>query len=265
MTDWDSERLDASAELMLAGIPNHDQEARWLEEHVRRCGLSERVYRELVQRRVAGEPLQYVMGSSQFYDVELEVGPGVLIPRPETEVLVELAENLYPGEGRICDLCTGSGAIALSLAKLFPQAEVTATDLSPEALAYATRNRERLGLDNVTLLQGDLFEPLEKGSAFVLLTANPPYVSPEAYETLEPVVKDYEPALALRAEEDGLALIRRICTGAGEFLEDEGWLLMEIGDDQGSRVSGMLLGAGFRNIQIHRDYTGRERIAVAQK
>ena len=262
MTDWDSDCLDASAELMMAGIENHEQEARWLMEYVRRCGFSDHVFQKLVQRRVSGDPLQYVMGSCQFYESELEVGPGVLIPRPETEVLVELAENLYPGDGAICDLCTGSGAIALSLAKLFPEAKVTATDISEEALAYARRNRERLALDNVTLLQGDLFAPLPKDARYVLMTANPPYVPSDAYETLPPVVKDYEPELALRAEEDGLAVIRRICEGAGNFLEEEGWLLMEIGDDQ---VSALLQKCGFQNVQIHRDYTGRERIAVAQK
>ena len=171
-----------------------------------------------VQRRIDGEPLQYIMGDVDFHCVNLLVGPGVLIPRPETEQLVELALNRLAIDGPVLDLCTGSGAIALAIAASRPSRTIYGTDISPEALVWAEKNSRKLKADNVTLLEGDLFQPLPPDSRFALITANPPYVSSVEYETLEPVVKEHEPQIALVAEEDGLAILHRIAEEAFDRL-----------------------------------------------
>lgn len=265
MTAWETICRNAGEALVASGVENGRQEARWLVEFAVKNGCSPEQFDEMVRRRVNGEPLQYIMGSCDFYGFELMVGKGVLIPRPETEVLVEIAEQLLAADGTVLDLCTGSGAIALALAALKPNAQITGVDISPDALFYARSNQKRLKVENVRWLEGDLFAPLEKDETFDMITANPPYVAPTEYEQLETVVKDYEPKLALVAENEGLAIIQRIIDGAKTHLDDGGWLLMEIGEEQGGRVLKMLSDAGFRETRIQKDYAGKDRIAVGKR
>ncbi|HQC54020.1 MAG TPA: peptide chain release factor N(5)-glutamine methyltransferase, partial [Lentisphaeria bacterium] len=207
---------EAIRTLQDGGIANARQEARWLLNQIleasagqsRRSddGLTpeqEELLRSRLNRRVAGEPLQYIMGNVDFHCVQLDIGPGVLIPRPETEQLVEIAIGLYPGDGEICDACTGSGAIAIALAKTFPQAKVTATDISARALAWARQNASRLQLANVAFHQGDLLAPIPPAARFALITANPPYIAPDEYTRLDSTIKDHEPPEALIAHDHG--------------------------------------------------------------
>ena len=268
--------------LEASGNDNARSEACWMLEElleVSAAGLSTRLqepmperiaqtFREQIRRRASGEPLQYVIGNVDFFNVRLEVGPGVLIPRPETEELVEfVVETLFNGASpnSICDVCTGSGAIALALATAFSNAHVWGTDISREALAWAERNLLRLALGNVTFLQGDLFAPLPREARFELITANPPYVSASAYEGLENVIKDYEPRLALAAADEGLALLKRIVKEAWNWLLPKGWLVCEIGDDQGDAMKELLENEGYEDISIRQDMAHRDRMAVGRK
>ncbi len=259
--------LDAGRRLVSAGVENGAQEARWV---LSQCLLERkgswdeacrRRFWECIGKREEGEPLQYVLGSVEFFNVMLEVGPGVLIPRPETEQLTERALRLYGG-GAILDLCTGSGAIALALAKALGEAEVVGVDLSEEALSYAHRNVARLRLgDRVRFCRGDLYGGVPVGRRFDLIVSNPPYVSEGEYARLEAVVREHEPRLALVAGRDGLDVLRRIAAGARSWLEPGGWLLCEIGDGQGEAVRALFAGAGLERVEVGRDYADQERFA----
>lgn len=268
---------EAAVALRALGIHNGPQEARWLWLHVLReqpraapCSggaeldaATEAAFRRLLQRRVRGEPLQYVLGSAEFYGLELEVGPGVLIPRPETERLVDFALPFCTDGVVLCDVCTGSGAIALALVHERPRlGAVYGTDLSAEALGYARRNAARLGLP-VTLLQGDLFAPLAAGLRCGVITANPPYVSPDAYETLPAEVREREPRLALWAAEGGLAVVARIARESRALLAPGGVVLCEISSEQGEAAARLFAAAGFGPVAVRRDYADRERVVVA--
>ncbi|MCK5801700.1 MAG: peptide chain release factor N(5)-glutamine methyltransferase [Lentisphaeria bacterium] len=269
----------SAAQLVGVGIQNARQEAGWLLAHVLGhspiavpvCG-SERVprekvecFQELLVCRLAGEPLQYIIGSTEFYGLELAVGPGVLIPRPETERLVDFAVELCPSPGSVCDLCTGSGAVALALAhELGENVEVTAVDISEKALAYARRNAESLALDHVEFLLGDLFGPVPPDARFDVVTANPPYVSPSAYNALPEEVRAHEPRLALWADDCGLALVRRIAEEARHFLSPHGYLLCEISSEQGAGAVDLLTALGYTQIEVRKDYTGRDRVVVGR-
>ena len=225
----------------------------------------QRAFEKQVERRAQGEPLQYVMGSAAFHCIELAVGPGVLIPRPETEQLVELALKKCPANAEVLDLCTGSGAIALAMAMQRPNAHFTGVDISEEALCYARQNKNRLGALNVEFLLGDLFAPLPAGTRFALVTANPPYVSEKDYENLEPVVREFEPRQALLAEENGLAVLRRIAEGVESFLVDGGFVISEIGDEQGRAVKRIFQEVNLQDVQILKDYSEKDRFVVAVK
>lgn len=223
---------------------------------------------EWVCRRIAGEPFQYIVGSVEFYNIELAVGPGVLIPRPETELLVEHALQLLadtPSGTEVLDLCTGSGAIPLALAHERPDLSYLGIDLSPEALAWAEHNRASLNPPLCQFLQGDLFAPLgPPRPRFRLITANPPYVSPVEYRELPSEVKDFEPQLALEADDDGMAIEKRIADEARGHLQPDGWLLLEIGESQGKRLAEHLQSLGYQEVAILKDLAGRDRIAQAQ-
>lgn len=225
------------------------------------------VLRQLLRRRAAGEPLQYITGSAGFFKGELLVGPGVLIPRPETERLVEVALDRYPGAGPILDLCTGSGAIALALAGELPEAEIVATDISPDALSWAERNRDRYAPGTgatVRFLSGDLFAPVGD-RRFALITANPPYVTDAEFAALPPEIRNHEPAGALVAGVDGLDLVRRIAEGAPSHLLPGGWLVCEIGETQAAAVTECFTAAGLCEPEIIRDYNQRDRVVAAQR
>ncbi len=267
-------------QLRQAGLANADNEARWLlaaglgvDDTLAGVSRAEPAppavvaqVTEFARRRAAGMPLQYVLGNVDFRAHRFAVGPGVLIPRPETEQLVDLALRLYSGQGDICDLCTGSGVIALSLAcELRPPPAIVGVDLSPTALAYAVRNRAALGCQTVELLLGDLFEPVADERRFGLVTANPPYISPSEYAVLPAEVRDYEPALALLADQQGLAIFRRLASQAVERLLSGGWLISEIGETQGPDAAAWLAHCGYHDVAIHPDHTGRDRFAIGRR
>jgi len=215
-------------------------------------------FQRCLRRRIAREPVQYIFGRAYFYDLELEVTPAVLIPRPETELLVDRALELLPERGRLLDLGTGSGAIALAVAKHRQLAQVTGVDISPEALEVARRNRERLGLANVEFVSGDLFSAL--GDArFDVIAANLPYVPEADRPALAPEVALHEPALALFAPEGGLAVIRRALEHTAEHLAPGGHALYELDPRQARAVAGRLAELGFQ-AAVRRDLAGRERI-----
>lgn len=218
-------------------------------------------FEALVARRAAGEPVAYLTGRRGFWTLELEVTPATLIPRPETELLVELALERLPRDMacRVADLGTGSGAIALALASERPQAQVVATDASVDALAVARRNAQRLGIRNVRFVQGDWLAPLV-GERFVLVVSNPPYI-----EAADPHLAQgdlrYEPAAALASGADGFDAIRRIVADACAHLEPGGWLLFEHGWNQGDAARALLREAGYVQVFTAQDLEARDRVS----
>ena len=200
-------------------------------------------FRELIHRRVAGWPVAYLVGTRDFYLLSFEVSPAVLIPRPETEMLVlEALGYLKPLTApTVLDLGTGSGCIGISIAHQKKDARVTAVDVSPDALAVARRNAAKHGVaDRIDFLQGDLFAPLNAEQRFDLVVSNPPYIAPDEFPSLAADVRDHEPRIALEGGSDGLAFYRRIAMGVGPFLKPGGRLLMEIGYTQDENVRAIL-------------------------
>lgn len=215
----------------------------------------------LVQRRHRGEPVAYITGHRGFWSLELEVTPATLIPRPETELLVELALERLSATGRVADLGTGSGAIALAIARERPQARVMATDASLDALAVAQRNAARLGLAHVRFMHGDWFAPLA-GERFDMIVSNPPYIEADDPHLAQGDLR-FEPASALASGPDGLDDIRRIVQGARAHLEPGGWLMMEHGWNQGAAVRAVLSAAGYRDVFTAQDLEQRDRVSGA--
>ena len=202
-------------------------------------------FKKLLQRRLQREPVAYIIGRREFWSLTFKVTPDVLIPRPETEILVaEALEVLPPATTarpfRILEIGTGSGAISVALAKEFPSASLVATDVSAKALAVAQENASLLGVgDRIQFLRGDLFIPLKRESAFELIITNPPYIPQDYFPSLPPEVRDFEPRVALDGGRDGLAFFRRILPRLGEYLSPEGWVLAEIGAGQDQKVRQM--------------------------
>ena len=222
--------------------------------------------RNLAARRGAGEPLQYVTGSAGFRRLDLAVGPGVFVPRPETELVVERAMSLLPPGGRLVDVGTGSGAIALAVADERPDARVYATESSSEALGWARRNLAATGLD-VTLLEGDLLAPLPGDLRGVVdvVVANPPYVASYERLALPRDVVDHEPHEALFASASGLSVIERLADDAPEWLTRDGHLVLEMGAHQAAAVKKLLGATAYRRVSVEADMAGRERIVIAQR
>lgn len=222
---------------------------------------------ELITRRASGEPLQYLTGHQEFWRRDFHVTPDVLIPRPETEHLIEetlaLVQRFAPGpQLKLIDVGTGSGAIAVTLACEIPQAEVHAVDLSPEAIDVARRNAERLGA-RVHFAVSDVLAAVTRDASFDFVVSNPPYVGLNEADKVQEVVKDYEPQMALFAGDDGLNVIRRLIPQAHEALRSGGWLLMEIGYTQAQAVMA-LLGA-WHNVHSVPDLAGIPRVIVGRK
>lgn len=216
-------------------------------------------YLALIERRAQGEPLAYLLGRKEFWSLELEVGPGVLVPRPETELLIERALTLRPEpSGTVADLGTGSGAIAIALARERPRWRIVATDLSEEALSIARRNVRALAATHVELLAGEWFAPLGD-RRFDLVLSNPPYVAGDDPLLGSPPLK-FEPPIALTPGGDGLAHLRRIIRAAPDHLERGAWLLLEHGATQAPEVARELRERGFGHIRSHRDLAGHERM-----
>jgi release factor glutamine methyltransferase len=220
-------------------------------------------YRACYDRRRRGEPVAYITGRREFYGLEFEVTPAVLVPRPETETVVDLALKHIPEQASntILDLGTGSGCLAVTLAKLRPNAQVFAVDLSPEALEVAARNVARHGASNVRLLQGRWYEPVQH-RRFDLIVSNPPYVA-EGDPHLERGDVRFEPRAALVSGRDGLDAIRAIIAGASVHLNPDGWLILEHGYDQQRSLEQLALDAGFGSLRSHPDLAGKPRVLGA--
>jgi len=218
-------------------------------------------YRRLLQRRLQGEPIAYILGEREFFGLDFKVTPATLIPRPETELLVELALQRIPAQPycHILDLGTGSGAIALSIAYARPDIEVTATDAVLAALAVARDNAQRLGVANVVFVCGDWFGGLD-GQSFDLIVSNPPYVAIDDPH-LQQGDLPFEPSSALISGADGLDDIRRIAGRASTHLRSGGWLLLEHGYDQAAKVRELLQQAGFGEVFSASDLSGIERVS----
>lgn len=293
-------KLQAISKLLnTAGIESPDKEA----EIILRTALNINVidiYRDnpelteeqmsllesVVSRRSSREPLQYIIGYVEFIGLRIQVGKGVLIPRPETELMAELAIKKvgairgqpvthHPSTIKILDLCTGSGCLALALAKEFPDAQVYGSDISEIALGYARRNADLNGINNVTFLQGNLLEPLYGPGhlvpalnssllTFDLIISNPPYIKSDDIKNLQTEIKDWEPLSALDGGTDGLDFFRAIILIARKSLKENGILMLEIGIDCADAVKDILKGSGYSHIELTKDYAGIDRIAVGE-
>ncbi len=230
-------------------------------------------FRSLVRRRAGREPLQYITGAQEFWSLDFSVGPAVLIPRPETELLVEEGARRLrspPGDRtgppRVLDLGTGSGAVAVSLAKEIPEARLLATDLSAAALAVALENARHHGVqERICFLQADLLAPLKGcGGPFDLILSNPPYVATEDYLELPPEVREHEPRQALDGGRGGMHFLERIIAGAPALLKPGGWLLLEMSPAQTERALRLIARTGaFREAERIRDYARRFRVVAA--
>jgi release factor glutamine methyltransferase len=223
-------------------------------------------YRDFIRRRRAGEPVAYIRGEKEFYGRQFHIDKRVLVPRPDTEILVETALRRTTASsmgGRYLDLCTGSGCVAVSIARERPTCKVFAVDVSQDALAVAVDNAIRLGaIFPMIFLQGDLYDALGPfpGLRFELITANPPYITDADFATLPADVRGFEPRLALTGGPDGLAVLRRVVEGARSRLHPGGVLAVEMGAGQGEGVRALFEQAGFTEIAVDKDYGGHERV-----
>lgn len=227
-------------------------------------------FKALLLRRRGQEPLAYILGQREFFGLDLEVGPGVLVPRPESEHLVEEAlKRLQDHQSpRLLDLCTGSGAVALACLAHHPGLSAVGVDISPAALDFARRNGARLGLEaRAQWLLGDLWRPLAAaGGFFEVITANPPYVREDEWAALSPEVKDFEPRGALVAGAGGLELIEQILHGARAFLRPHGWVFIEMGQGQAAQARGLARGVGiYQVVETVKDLAGIERVLCCQR
>ena len=255
-----SARLDA--ELLLeyvTGLPRVSFRSAPERELPTAAGWS---FQQLVMRRMKGEPVAYIRGQQEFWSLLLEVTPAVLIPRPDTELLVERAlEHLDVEQPtNVADLGTGSGAIALAIASERPQSRVVATDASGDALAVASRNAGRLQIVNVTFVHGDWFAPL-KDQRFDMIVSNPPYIAPDDRD-VTPEVRRFEPGAALFAGNSGLESLTVIARQSPQHLRSGGWLLLEHGWKQAASVRDLLVRNGFAHVRSHADLAGHERVTI---
>ena len=260
--------------LVAAGIEEAELDARLLLEEI--CGTDRNTllvhggrevteeelaqYKEMLEKRSAHIPLQQIIGRQSFMGLDFYVDENVLIPRQDTELLVEEAlQELHDGM-RILDLCTGSGCILLSLLKYSNDCEGIGADISEDALKVAERNRVQLGLENVAFVKSDLFEAVE--GKFDMLVSNPPYICSDVIDTLMPEVREHEPRLALDGSADGLRFYRRILADCGAYLKPGGMLFFEIGYDQGEAVKRLMEENGFLEVEVKKDYGGLDRVVL---
>ena len=259
-------RLDA--EWLLAAALGVDRLQLYL-KYDRPLNSEEReAFKPLLRRRAGREPLQYIIGRTGFRELELKTDPRVLIPRPETEVLVqEVLDWASAGAESVWDMGTGAGAVALSLAAEGTWTRVVATDVSPEALSVAADNAERYDLGgHVEFREGSLFEPLEEGERFDVIVSNPPYIAEGEKGELQPEVRDWEPPEALFAGADGLDVIRQLVAGAPKHLLSGGLLALECGLGQAEGIAADVQATGaFGAVRIRVDLTGRPRFVTAER
>lgn len=271
----------ATAQLEAAGVDQPRLHAELLAARVLGCdraylfayperelsGSEQADYDSLIARRASGEPLQYLTGHQEFWRADFLVSPAVLIPRPETEHLIEAVLDLIRQFAlgprlKLIDVGTGSGAIAISLARELPQAEVHAVDLSAAALEVARSNAERLGA-RVQFGESDVLAAIARDASFDFVVSNPPYVGLDEADKVQAVVRNYEPHMAVFAGDDGLAVIRRLIPQAQEAVRGGGWLLMEIGYTQAQAVMALL--SEWRDVHAVPDLAGIPRVIVARK
>ncbi|NJD30925.1 MAG: peptide chain release factor N(5)-glutamine methyltransferase [Gammaproteobacteria bacterium] len=244
------------------------QPRSWLlahpEQRVLDCAATDR-FEAQVTRRAHGEPIAYILGEKEFWSLPLLVEPAVLIPRPETELVVERALAHLPPDSRsaVLDLAAGSGAIALAIAKERPGCRVIGTDILPDAVSLAIRNAVRLGLERVEFHVGSWFDPVAD-EVFDLIASNPPYIA-EDDSRVEPCVRRFEPHAALFSGPTGLEALREITAGAPRHLKPGGWLVVEHGDTQGEAVRGVMCARGFVEVATHRDLAGRDRCTEGRR
>ncbi|HWL09092.1 MAG TPA: peptide chain release factor N(5)-glutamine methyltransferase [Planctomicrobium sp.] len=227
------------------------------------------VMRDLVRRRAAHEPVAYLVGHREFFSLSFLVRPGVFIPRPDTEILVMAALDVLkelPEPATLLDLCTGSGCVPVAIAKNSPKVRVTAVEKNPQVaeVTQANIDRHQVG-DRVTLLVGDLFEPVSSESRFDVITSNPPYVQQGEIAELAPDIRDHEPHLALDGGPDGLDVIRCLASQSPKFLKPGGWLMFELSPEQASAGMEILKQNGFNNVGVKNDLSGQARVVVGQR
>lgn len=270
---------EGKEQLELSGVPDADLDAWYLLEFVTgiskaryygnpEAGMEEEEvlqYRDVIRQRAERIPLQHITGEQEFMGFSFQVNEHVLIPRQDTETLVEEALGVLKPKMEILDLCTGSGCILLSLLKLGEKQGIaglkgTGADISREALKVAEENGRRLEIpgDQLAWVRGDLFEKLE--GPFDLLVSNPPYILSGELSGLQEEVRLHDPALALDGHEDGLYFYRRIAAEAGKYLRDGAFLMLEIGWDQGEAVRGLLEAAGYQEVEVKKDLSGNDRV-----
>lgn len=270
-------RRQAIEKLRVAGIRFPEKEAEEMLSHI---GIDTAVlYRDnpdiegselselnsILERRLSREPLQYILGYTYFLDLKIITRKGVLIPRPETELLaieaINEAKKLNSERLHVLDLCTGSGCIAIAIAKALSSAIVYGTDISQDAIDLATANAEINNVRNVIFLKGSLFEPLKnRGLKFDIITANPPYIRSEEIPFLEPEVRDWEPPEALDGGRDGLDYYRKIFDEASQYIKPGGWLILELGQGLYKDLISLAKLYKFRDVSVLKDFSGIERI-----
>lgn len=221
-------------------------------------------FQVLLGRRLAGEPVAYIVGEREFWSLPLKVSPSTLIPRPDTERLVEIAlDKASNHQGDILDLGTGTGAIALALASELPKRQVWGVDLKPEAQQLAQSNADALNISNTRFMAGSWFDPIPTGTEFALIVSNPPYIEKEDPHLTQGDVR-FEPLSALVAEEKGLADIKHIATKARDYLAEQGWLMFEHGFEQGEAVRELLISLGYAQVATYKDYGDNDRVTIGQ-
>ncbi|MEX0333684.1 peptide chain release factor N(5)-glutamine methyltransferase [Vibrio tubiashii] len=258
----DSPSLDAAVLLCHALDKPRSFLLTWPDKTLEAEQLSD--FQNLLQRRLSGEPIAYITGEREFWSLPLKVSPTTLIPRPDTERLVEVAlDKSSSNQGDILDLGTGTGAIALALASELPSRKVWGIDLKTDAQQLAQSNATALNLTNTQFLAGSWFEPIPSGTEFALIVSNPPYIEKEDPHLTQGDVR-FEPLSALVAEEKGLADIRHIATQARSYLINEGWLMFEHGFEQGEAVRNLLLSLGYDQVETYKDYGDNDRVTIGQ-
>jgi release factor glutamine methyltransferase len=270
-----SEKVDrprTNAELLLGAVLDVPKIELYLNRNFILTPQQIDQYNQFLQERIAGRPLQYIIGSTEFFGLEFKVNGSVLIPRPETETVVEeVIQRLknHPSP-KIIDIGTGSGAIAVSLAKNLKNAAVFATDISPDALLVAKENARMNQVENqIEFLHGDLFEPLRNKQLegqIDCIASNPPYVNQDEFDQLPKEVRDFEPVVALKSDQEGMSFHKRIIEGAVDFLKRDGILALEVGLGQAKQVAEFVVEIDkFKHIEIKKDLGGIERIVIAAK